>query len=178
MTREELIDHLEHLERYTHYSEDAPALREVIEMLKCSEMPNSSEERTNKRTETHACDCISRRESTMGQVNESAQSTNDLIIRKAEIDPKDAVSAIENLSSAQLEPHWIPCSERLPKKHGESYLVTISDGAVYTTTLQWDANGKRWYLSFFNDGNILVDFIDDVIAWLPLPEPYQAERWE
>lgn len=112
MTREELIEHLEHLEKYTHYSEDAPALREVIEMLKCSEMPNSSEERTNKRTETHACDCISRRESTIGQVNESAQSTNDLIIRKAEIDPKDAVSAIENLSSAQPD-HIVEVSKKV-----------------------------------------------------------------
>jgi hypothetical protein len=43
MTKQELIDHLQHLEKYTHYSEDAPALREVIEMLKCSEMPNSSD---------------------------------------------------------------------------------------------------------------------------------------
>ena len=43
MTKQELIDHLKHLEQYTHYSEDAPALREVIEMLKCSEMPNSSD---------------------------------------------------------------------------------------------------------------------------------------
>ena len=60
MTREELIKHLEHLAEYVKYSEDAPALREVIEMLKCSEMPNGSEERTQKRTETHACDLISR----------------------------------------------------------------------------------------------------------------------
>ena len=60
MTKQELIDHLQHLEKYTHYSEDAPALREVIKMLRCSEMPNSSDERTQKRTETRACDCISR----------------------------------------------------------------------------------------------------------------------
>ena len=60
MTREELIAHLEHLAEYVKYSEDAPALREVIEMLKCSEIPNSSEERTQKRTETHTCDLISR----------------------------------------------------------------------------------------------------------------------
>ena len=53
MTREELIAHLEHLAEYVKYSEDAPALREVIEMLKCSEIPNSSEERTQKRTEIH-----------------------------------------------------------------------------------------------------------------------------
>lgn len=51
MTKQELIDHLQHLEKYTHYSEDAPALREVIEMLKCSEMPNGSVERTQERTE-------------------------------------------------------------------------------------------------------------------------------
>jgi len=43
MTKQELIDHLQHLEQYTHYSEDAPALREAIEMLKCSEMPNGSD---------------------------------------------------------------------------------------------------------------------------------------
>ena len=60
MTREELIANLEHLAEYVKYSEDAPALREVIEMLKCSEMPNSSEERTQKCTETHACDLIQR----------------------------------------------------------------------------------------------------------------------
>lgn len=34
MTREELIKHLEHLADYVKYSEDAPALREAIEMLK------------------------------------------------------------------------------------------------------------------------------------------------
>ena len=64
MTREELITHLEHLAEYVKYSEDAPALREVIEMLKCSEIPNSSKDffwknaRKNARkyTETHACD--------------------------------------------------------------------------------------------------------------------------
>ena len=43
MTKKELIDHLQHLEQYTHYSEDAPALRETIAMLKCSEVPNSSD---------------------------------------------------------------------------------------------------------------------------------------
>ena len=34
MERAELITHLEHLAEYVKYSEDAPALREVIEMLK------------------------------------------------------------------------------------------------------------------------------------------------
>lgn len=47
MTKQELIDHLQHLEQYTHYSEDAPALREVIKML--------AETHGNTRR-THACD--------------------------------------------------------------------------------------------------------------------------
>ena len=50
MTKQELIDHLQHLEKYTHYSEDAPALREVIEMLT----------ERGERTGTHAHDTISR----------------------------------------------------------------------------------------------------------------------
>lgn len=62
MTTQEIISHLEHLFKYVRYSEDAPALREAIEMLKCSEIPNSSDERTDKRTGTHACDCISRQQ--------------------------------------------------------------------------------------------------------------------
>jgi hypothetical protein len=41
MTREELIAHLEHLAEYVKYSEDAPALREAIEILRCSEIPNN-----------------------------------------------------------------------------------------------------------------------------------------
>lgn len=68
MERTELITHLEHLAEYVKYSEDAPALREVIEILRCSEMPNSSKDffwknaRKNARkyTETHACDLIER----------------------------------------------------------------------------------------------------------------------
>jgi len=49
MERAELINHLEHLAEYVKYSEDAPALREAIALLKTHE----------ERTETHACDLIS-----------------------------------------------------------------------------------------------------------------------
>lgn len=85
-----------------------------------------------------------------------------------------AITCIEHAPTIEPERTgmWIPCSERLPGKHGEMYLVTISDGSVYSCALQWDANKKRWYLSFLNNGKILVDYIDDVIAWMPLPEPY------
>ena len=87
--------------------------------------------------------------------------------------------AIKALGQPTIEPErtgkWIPVIERVPEKHGEMYLVTISDGSVYSCALQWDANQKRWYLSFLNNGKILVDYIDDVIAWMPLPEPCREE---
>ena len=50
MERAELINHMEHLAEYVKYSEDAPALREIIEMLKTHE----------EHTETHACDSVNR----------------------------------------------------------------------------------------------------------------------
>lgn len=87
----------------------------------------------------------------------------------------DGIKALKKLPSAQPEQKWIPCSERLPEKHGEMYLVTISDGSVYSFALQWDINRKRWYLSFLNNGEIYIDYIDDVIAWMPLPEPYKED---
>ena len=55
---------------------------------------------------------------------------------------------------------WIPVSERLPEEHGE-YLVTDKYGRV--TSGLWIGNAKRW---------------KDVIAWMPLPEPYKAESEE
>lgn len=118
MTRKELIDHLQHLEKYTHYSEDAPALREAIEMLKCSEIPNSSDERTDKRTGTHACDCISRQQAidALAKMMPSLMSADgshpaDEEIFKAQEIFADCIESIEILPSAQPEQQWIPCSD-------------------------------------------------------------------
>lgn len=89
MTTHEITEHLEHLLKYVRYSEDAPALREAIEMLKCSEIPNSSDERTDKRTGTHACDCVSR------------QAAIDALYHVDEYNGR-SIEAIRNLPSAQL----------------------------------------------------------------------------
>lgn len=59
---------------------------------------------------------------------------------------------------------WIPCSERLPeKKPGDTeYLVTINN---IVTTSFWSCYQGRWT---WND--------DNVIAWMPVPEPYKGEE--
>ena len=62
------------------------------------------------------------------------------------------------LPSAQ---QWIPCNERLPEKYG-TYLVTTDTGSIE-----------------FSCYSILCGWtFGEIIAWMPLPEPYQVERRE
>ena len=66
-------------------------------------------------------------------------------------------------SGMENEGEWIPVSERLPEKKVKDYLACCEDG--YVATIMYD-NG-RWLIN----GN-------NVIAWMPLPEPYKAEKPE
>ena len=60
-------------------------------------------------------------------------------------------------------PKWIPCSERLPKEGG-LYLVSVKNehDRRYSKTC-WFHGDDNWFAR------------QDVIAWMPLPEPYKAE---
>nr|DAH22094.1 MAG TPA: Protein of unknown function (DUF551) [Caudoviricetes sp.] len=63
---------------------------------------------------------------------------------------------------------WIPCSERLPKKpeRGENGYIVQKKHVAEPFSAYWD--GERWT----NEDD---DVIDEVMAWLPLPEPYKGE---
>ena len=112
---------------------------------------------------------------------------SDLISRQAAIDAIDRLDIPEDmcvfeilshieleigtLPSAQPEQQWIPCSERLPE-HGGRYLISVLDGINRRTTVApylprckaWTMTGRMAYWK--------------VIAWMPLPEPYEEERKE
>ena len=85
--------------------------------------------------------------------------------------------AIETLNCSEIPNNWIPCSERLPEAP-YGCLVTVWDTDPITMDefenilpyfVGWD--GEQW-----NDGEgEQCPF--EVIAWMPLPEPYQ-ERGE
>lgn len=66
--------------------------------------------------------------------------------------------------------HWIPVSERLPEKKGR-YLTTIlneyDNRLRYIMTCDYFPNGY-WYPDEESASS-------NVIAWMPLPEPYKAE---
>ena len=83
-------------------------------------------------------------------------------------------SVIREQPAIDPEPQWIPCGERLPGTNGV-YNVTrkisdgfecrnISDSCYYDGAYTWHddtrVNHERRYLP-------------DVIAWMPLPKPYQ-----
>lgn len=74
------------------------------------------------------------------------------------------------LSLPDAKPHWIPCSERLPKV-GEDVLFSVSGVYAAEGCLRADGNWAqfRW------DGIQHKNMVD---AWMPLPQPYQGERRE
>lgn len=99
------------------------------------------------------------------------------------IDKAGAQTELMMLPPAQPEQRWIPCSERLPKANGR-YLVTrglSACGAMWNrvylinySDLMGLKSERIWW-----DGNVgKSDFerLDDVIAWMPLPEPYKGEE--
>lgn len=58
---------------------------------------------------------------------------------------------------------WIPVSERLPEEDTKIYLACCDDG--YVASIMY--SGGKWLIA---DANI--------IAWMPLPEPYKADMKE
>lgn len=77
--------------------------------------------------------------------------------------------AVNMAIKALEEPHWIPCSERLPEESG-TYIVTAYDGVEERVTFakyqkrlkRWELTGARAYWR--------------VLAWMPLPEPWEGEQ--
>ena len=75
---------------------------------------------------------------------------------------------------------WIPCSERLPQEEeSEGTLcrvvnVMLKNGIV---TSGWcNRYLKKWYVLDYHSDYPVQHEYEDIIAWQPLPEPYQPEE--
>ncbi|MDE7436774.1 MAG: DUF551 domain-containing protein [Lachnospiraceae bacterium] len=82
---------------------------------------------------------------------------------------RDRLKEIEDLKqrlAAGFE--WIPCSERLPE---DSYSVLICGEPGYIDS-GWYKDGHWW------TGFSFADIKKDIVAWRPLPEPYQQDKCE
>ena len=104
---------------------------------------------------------------------------------------KGTIGIIKELPSAQ---QWIPVTERLPEntepvnitwvnRNPVPYYADIKD-KPFTATGHY-CNGRWWWFSaicqdYLDEyGECKMDEMDgdiEVIAWMPLPEPYKEER--
>lgn len=78
---------------------------------------------------------------------------------------KKVIKHLEQLPSAQPEPQWIPCSERLPEDSRDVIIFTASGvigigSFIRTSWFQW-----------YSGGGLPVD----VTHWMPLPDAPEVE---
>ena len=64
---------------------------------------------------------------------------------------------------------WIPCSERLPED-SKTKLVTLSNGLVEGG---YYSNDAWWCIGDYIN---LETLTDEVVTWMPLPEPYKEDK--
>ena len=88
---------------------------------------------------------------------------------------KQKLSVINERNLTQPEPKWIPCSERLPKKEYKeqrsgTYLTTNGYGVVCMMNYEFEGD-----FGFVGWGTNRPSDIQ-IVAWMPLPEPYTKRR--
>lgn len=127
----------------------------------CPDIGDKKPKRTEKRTETHASDCISRQALCEYALNQK--------------DKNITANDIMRFPSAQ---RWIPCSERLPDRFGKM-LVTFIPGTLWTYVIIANYSDLMGIAKpCFWIGNVgksdFANITSRVVAWMPLPEPYKG----
>ena len=89
--------------------------------------------------------------------------------------PHLARRMICELPFARPEPHWIPCSERLPEEKERSYWVCLETGGQCQCRWTNDMYGlgankwSKWGWHIMDKPQY-----SKIVAWMPLPEPYRG----
>lgn len=84
---------------------------------------------------------------------------------------EDMKSTIGSLPSAQRTGKWILLSEKIPEM--DDRVVVTTHGYDFHI---WDCMSNRGDDYFWEDEEGLYHNKYEVVAWLPLPEPYEVEE--
>lgn len=91
-------------------------------------------------------------------------SENQYICEECQKEHRQLTDWLEELKSLREKSKWIPCSERLPE-NAMNVIAQFSDGTV--TELRYAGNGI--FEGIYEYSTRVI------IAWMPLPEPYEGE---
>ena len=92
-------------------------------------------------------------------------------------DRRTFYEVIERQPTIEPEPHWIPCSERLPEEEDYRECMECLDGAVWYYTDR-KTMGLGYYYDSTKQWSTICDIKPDgnVIAWMPLPKAYREDE--
>lgn len=83
-------------------------------------------------------------------------------------------------SEAGADQGWIPCSERIPEEPKENPVFDGKSLELYLVTTKYGSSDQDKvypFRAFWNGINFTDGWrILDVIAWMPLPEPYKEDN--
>ena len=103
-------------------------------------------------------------------------SAKNIELKNITFECETITDAAGNLFEKRKKGHWIPCSERLPdiKEHhcSEPCIVYCENGAYGFAELEENIFGQVGWNCERDDE--YHEPLGKVLAWMPLPEPYQG----
>ena len=170
----------------------------------CPDIGDKKPKRTEERTETHACDLISRamlldyiHNEPIGKMLCDRYNLDGVIKQLPSAQPytDEEIQKMQDIEQAQLDKayemgkadalRWIPCSERLPKEDTEvliSYRYKEGEGDTDHVNIDITSYGTTCFggreIHTLKEWRQPFDYFHanyEVIAWMPLPTPYREE---